>query len=132
MQRGREGGESTVARGSKGEEGWDAHACSLDEDAKIGRLHHRLVAEGLAVGVLGAHFLTIEVAELPYPLRVVPLERGQPDAAQVLGVRVGVLRREPPETEASWRASAWGCWAGVSQRSMAGTEARTCGTWPRR
>ena len=61
--------------------------CALDEDAKVGRLLHRLVAEGRAVGVLGAFF----VGELLYPLRVVPLERGQPDVAQVLGVRVGMV-----------------------------------------
>ena len=37
------------------------------------------------------------VGELPDPFRVEPLERGQPDAAQVLGLRVWVLVREPPE-----------------------------------
>ena len=48
------------------------HACSLDEDAKIGRLHHRLVAEGRAVGVRGVRFVLIMVGELPHPLRKVP------------------------------------------------------------
>ena len=66
-------------------------ACALDEDAKVGRLLHRLVAEGRAVGVLGAVFVFEVVGELPHPLRVVPLERGQPDVAQVLGVRIGMV-----------------------------------------
>ena len=68
----------------------------VDEDAKVGRRHHRLVAQGYATGVFGARF-TIIVGKLPHPLRVPPLERGQPDAAQVLGLRVWVLVREPPE-----------------------------------
>ena len=62
----------------------EMHARSLDEDAKVGRLHHRLVAEGRAVGVRGARFVFPKVGELPHPLRKVPgacvcARRGQPE-----------------------------------------------------
>ena len=71
----------------------------VDEDGKVGRRHHCLVAQGRAAGVRGAQFKTQfwVMGKLPHPLRVEPLERGQPDAAQVLGLRVWVLVREPPE-----------------------------------
>ena len=59
-----------------------AHRGEVDEDAKVGRLKHRLVAEGRAVGVRGAPVVTNAITfELPHPLAIVPLERRQPDLA---------------------------------------------------
>ena len=72
-----------------------AHRRQINEDAKVRRRQHRLVAQLRAGGVLGAFRSAVSDRELPHALAVVPLERGQPLRPQVLRLRVRVRRVEP-------------------------------------